>query len=376
MEPKKSRLVFIDALRGLAVFAMLECHVVNAIMMNSYKVGELYDFINILNGFIAVSFLFLAGSGFYLAIAKKGQEYLRFEKPLIAYIKRLGLILLLAYSIHLPVLSIFKLFSLSPSQLLVFAECDVLQTIVASSLFGLLLFFIIRNLKYAKYVYALFAVVFFFFTPLMWGWNAFSVLPTMIAAYFSKAPISKFPLFPWSGYFFTGVAFTAFFFSTENKEKLAKIGFISAIIVGYLCFATRFWASAAFNWPDWWQGFPLHSIYRVCGPIMMFCLLYLIENKLKESKIANAFALIGQESLLVYIGHLMLVYGSIINFGYIYMLGPRAHPVSTALVTIIMCVFFYYMALAWNTLKKERPAEAKKMMYGCALMVLAIMCVF
>lgn len=376
MEKKGTRYVFIDALRGLAVFAMLECHVVNAIMRNDYEQGWLFNLINVMNGFIAVGFLFFAGAGFWIAAQRKSDDYKHFRKPLWDYLRRLGLILLLAYFIHLPVLSVFNLFSLTNSQLLIFAECDVLQTIVMSSLFALILLFISPNLKIMKYAAITACLAFFFFAPAVWNWDAFTVFPTMIASYFEPAPISKFPIFPWSGYFFAGVAFTAIFFDTENKVKLAKIGIPVAFILGFIFLETGDKTAAMFGWKDWWQGFPTHSLFRICAIIFIFCISYLFEEKIKNNGIGKAFAIAGQESLLVYIGHLMLVYGSVVNYGYIYMLGPRAHPISVAIITVVMCVFFYYCSLCWNTLKREKPMMARYMLLGTFALVLSVMMMF
>ena len=74
--------------------------------------------------------------------------------------------------------------------------------------------------------------------------------------------------------------------------------------------------------------------------------------------------------------HLMIVYGSIMNYGYTYMLGPRAHWVSTAIMTVFMCVFFYFFSLSWNTLKKEHPDYARRALGGLGLLVLGSMLLF
>lgn len=123
-------------------------------MRQEFKVGEVYNFINILNGFIAVGFLFLAGSGFIIAANRKSDDYKHFRKPLWDYLRRLGLIALLAYALHLPVLSFFQLFNLTHAQWLTWSECDVLQTIVATSLFALLTLFATPNVKHLKYIFA------------------------------------------------------------------------------------------------------------------------------------------------------------------------------------------------------------------------------
>ena len=376
MDAEKKRLVFIDVLRGLAVYMMLECHVVHAVMRQEFKTGDFYNILNILNGFIAVGFLFLAGSGFIIAANRKADDYKNFRKPLWDYLRRLGLILLLAYALHLPVVSFFQLFNLTDAQLLTWSECDVLQTIVASSVFALITLFITPNVKYLKYIFAVLSLLIFILAPTVWNWDPFTVFPTMIGSYFAEQPVSKFPLFPWSGFFLAGAAFTGFFFDTKDKTKFAKIAIPISALVMFICYYTRFETAAYFNWPDWWQGFTFHSFYRTSGITLLFGCAYLLEDKLKKSKLGNAFALVGQESLLVYMGHLMIVYGSIMNYGYTYMLGPRAHWVSTAIMTLFMCVFFYFFSLSWNTLKKEHPDYARRALGGLGLLVLGSMLLF
>jgi uncharacterized membrane protein len=376
MEKKGTRYVFIDALRGLAVFAMLECHVLNAIMSNNYEYGTIFNLLNVLNGFISVGFLFFAGSGFWIAAQRKSDDYKHFRKPLWGYLRRLGWILTLAYFIHLPVLSVFNLFNLDHQQVLIFAECDVLQTIVISSVFALILLLLTPSLKFLKYLSIALAIGFFFLTPLIWHWDPFTIFPTMIGSYFAPAPVSKFPLFPWSGYFFAGVAFTALFFDSKNKEKFAKIGIAVSLILGIILLETNTQFTNMFGWKDWWQGFPTHSLFRTSGIILIFCISYLFEEKLKNMSIGRAFALVGQESLLVYIGHLMIVYGSVVNYGFIYMLGPRAHPLCVALITVVMCIFFYYASLCWNTIKREKSTMAHSMLYAISALVLSVMFLF
>lgn len=376
MQKKGPRFVFIDALRGLAVFAMLETHVVHAIMANEFKTGGIYNFLNILNGFIAVGFLFFAGSGFWIAATRKWNDYKHFNKPLFGHLQRLGIILILAYFIHLPVRDLFKLPYISHDQLLAFSECDVLQTIVISSVMGIIILLLSPNEKYLKYAALILTLLFFGFAPLIWSSDPFTIFPTMLGTYFSKPPISKFPLFPWSGYFFAGVTFTAFFFSTENKKLFAKLSIVFSIVIGFILLETQYPSMQLFNWFTWWHAHPFHSVFRVCGIVLLFGISFLLEDKIKNSSLGKAFAVAGQESLLVYVGHLLIVYGSIINYGFNYMLGPRATPLSTAIVTIVMCVFFYYASYMWNTFKHEYPVYSRRMVAATFLLVLSAMTIF
>lgn len=370
---EKKRLLFIDILRGLAVFAMIETHIVNSIMMEKFRTGVAWDTLNILNGFISVAFLFLAGSTFMLGANRKFSDFRAFKAPLWLYLRKLGFILVIAYALHLPVLSIFQLGNLSYKQLLFWFESDILQNIGYTSIFALIVLLLTPRIKYLKYIYALLAVIVFLITPAVWNLDPFQSMPVFFATLFAEPPISKFPLIPWSGYFLAGAAFTNFFFVQENKIKFSIYSIIASFIIMLLCFLTKDYLSMAYGWSDWWQGFPTHSLFRLSGTVIVFCSAYILEKKLPSYKFLKAFAICGKESLLVYYGHLMIIYGSIVNFGFAYLLGPRLHW-SSALITIIcMCIFFYFAALAWHTLKTEKPKYARYALIGTGLLVISFM---
>ncbi len=359
---KKQRLIFIDVMRGLAVLWMIETHVVDVVLYGSLKGGFFYNLLNISNGFVAVSFLFCAGAGFWLAAQKKADDYKHFRPPLWVYLRRIGLILVLAYWLHFPALSLEKFLILPPEGWLTFFECDVLQAIGYSSILALIILMITPNMKYLPYIFGLFAVIVFLSAPFVWNTNPLETMPTFIGNLFSRPPNSKFPLFPWMGYFFSGAAITAYFMNFENKKKLAMILSISGLVLVILLFNTRYITDFYPGFKDWWHCSPFHSLFRVSGAVMVFAFLYLIEKWYKEKKIGNILRLCGQESLYVYISHLMIVYGSVANFGMSKLIGNRLDWFGTAAITFAVCLFCWATALGWNNLKAKEPRMARIVM--------------
>lgn len=356
---KKHRYIFIDVLRGLAVLWMIETHVVDATLYNSFKQGLIYYLLDLSNGFVAVSFLFFAGSGFWIAATRKAESYRKFETPLWQYLKRLGLILLLAYWLHMPAMS-FRVFpNLNMQSWLKFFECDVLQTIVYSSLIALIFLLLIKNLKLLKYFYGLIALAIFLIAPFVWDTEPIKYLPIFFATLFSKYPISKFPLFPWSGYFFTGIFISGLFFESKNKERLARVftiaGILSLIILYYTWQSTQFYP----GYQDWWHISPFHSFFRTSFVVALFGLFFLLEEKYKETFFGKTLTLAGQESLFIYIFHLLIVYGSIVNHGLNYYIGNHLSPLDVALLIIGIWIVSYSSALSWNYLKNTNPKYSK-----------------
>jgi len=163
---KPKRYEFIDILRGLSVLWMIEAHITDVVLWPAAKSTFLFYLIDKSNGFVATTFLFCAGAGFYISTSRKFDDFKNFRKPLWIYLRKLAFILFIAFSMHLPTRDFFQLFSLTNDQLVRFVECDILQTIVYSSLIALVLFFIIPNLKYLKFVSIVIALVAYYATSL------------------------------------------------------------------------------------------------------------------------------------------------------------------------------------------------------------------
>ncbi len=369
---KKNRLIFIDVMRGIAVLWMIETHVVDANLFNYLKTGFFYTWLNISNGYVAVAFIFCAGCGFWLAAMRKGDDYRSFKAPIWIYLRRLGFIFLMAYWLQLPTLSFKKFSGMSMAELIRFFQCDVLNAIVISAVLALIIFLIIRNNKILPYIFLIIAILFIFLTPWIRSLNAMSFLPPYIATYLMAPPVSKFPLFPWSAYYFAGAAFTALFYKIEDKKKFSIIVAVSGFVVAALLFATRHITEGFMGIPDWWQGSPQHTFFRLGGTVMTFSILYLIEDFYKNRKIGDVMRLCGQESLFVYVFHLMIVYGSVVNFGLRQFVGNNVNWYGVFLMTLTLCAVNYWLAYIWNGFKGKSPEMSRRVIMALSLFFMVV----
>jgi uncharacterized membrane protein len=350
----KIRYAFIDVLRGLSVIWMIECHVVDANLAKIFKNGFGFDMLNISNGFISVTFLFCAGAGLYIAGSRKYDDFKHFKKPLWVYFRRLLFILLLAFTIHLPVFSLTDMLHLNDTQFNKLIECDVLQTIVYTSLFTLFLLLITPSIKYLKYIALVLALAIYYLTSFSWHMNYFNYLPSFFAAWFEQMPISKFPLLPWSGHFLVGLSLTGFFMESNNKKRFAQFAAIVSIIIPFVVFWQKYHINIDYPYVDnWWYTSPAHFIYRISVISFLFCALYLIEDFLKRSKPVKVFIVAGQESLYLYISHILIVYGSIANHGLKERLGGVFDPWGTVLMYLCVTAFCLLTAWAWHWYKNK-----------------------
>ncbi len=360
---KKGRLTFIDSLRGLAVVWMIQTHVVNACLDASYKKGALFHGLNLTNGFVAPTFIFCAGAGFWLAMERKGEEYRRLGKGLWIYLRRLALILGIGYSLHLPVFSLTRLIHASQEKLMGFYSIDVLQLIVVSSLVALCLFFIFPRLKWVAWACAAMATAVICWTPFVWRLDPFSFLPAPLAMLLARQPPSRFPLFPWSAYLFAGVAVTALYRNHRLPVRLARILIAISMLVILAIFLAPGLPISYVAQSEWWLSSSSHALFRTVGVILLFFLFSLFESRFPK-QIGQFLQCYGQESLFVYVAHLLIVYGSSINSGLSYLSGGMIGPLIVIIYTLAIIVFSYYGALLWHETKTKNPPLAKKALTG------------
>lgn len=368
----KERLIFIDVLRGVAAVWMILVHITDVCLSTEQKHGFIYNMLNVSFGFVSVCFVFCAGVGFMLAAEKKIADYRSFKKPLWQYLKRLGHILLLAYWLNLPAFSFQRTMQSTHQEWMRFLECDVLHCIVYSSLIALILSMIIGNMKTARWVYLGLAILFTLGTPFVWLWNPFDVLPMGIALLFAKYPISKFPLFPISAYFFFGAFLSSVFVAQKNKLATAKRWLTISLILPFILFTIKYSPLDYPGYEDWWYVSPGHTLYRVSCVIALFCFLYLIQERYAGKSIGNFLQISGQESLFFYVFHLMLTYGTIANFGLVYLASHRYNQNETALVFVVITAVTYSFAAMWHRYKKTFPADASRLVFWLMILFLVI----
>lgn len=358
------RFEFIDILRGLSVLWMIEAHITDDVLWDQAKSTTLFNLISISNGFVATTFLFCAGAGFYIATARKFEDYKNFRKPLWIYLRKLAFILFIAYAMHLPTRDFFQLFTLTHDQYVRFLECDILQTIVYSSLLALFFFFVISNIKYLKYISIIIALMAYYLTSFVWAIDPFKYLPTFFATWFAEWPVSHFPLLPWTGHFFGGLAITSFFMESNNKKKFALwLGLLSFILSIVMLILKDLPLPNYPHAEDWWHTSPSHFLFRFSVIAFLFSILFYFEDFLKDRFFAKPLTLMGRESLLLYVGNVILIYGSIINSGIRQFLPQKIDSYSTFLIFVGLTFILYQISKGWHYLKIEHSKIAKFTVY-------------
>jgi uncharacterized membrane protein len=339
---KKNRIIFIDLLRAFAVLQMVQGHTVDVLLSNDYRNFDsiIFSAWFFMRGMTAPIFLFTSGTVFtYLfRLAKEPfQSNPRVKKGVYRFLLLVGL----GYIIRYPTYKIIDFSDVTVEQFSIFYAVDVLQLIGFGLLFILISAYISEKFgqkdKLIFYISALFFFVLWpFFQNVAWS----NYLPVPIANYFYQNHGSLFPLFPWVGYMFCGAVLGSYlakhpdvFKTTRFTINLLLIG--SILIVIFILLKLVQLNSENGKVIYFTDSYSLLSL-RVGFVLILNSVVAFISLKIKS--IPKILVLIGRNTLLIYVVHLILLYGSAWSPGLI-MLFDKSLNVWSTIGTALLMIF-------------------------------------
>ena len=358
------RLIFLDVLRGLAVLWMIETHVVHRVLPPDWhRGGGLLHILYMSNGYVAVAFTFCAGAGFWFASQKKGNW---------KYFRRLLFILGVGYWLNTTPFSLHTVLRATPLELQQIFQCDILQVIGASMLLALLLFHRARFRGIIPWFSGLLALGIFLITPIEWATPVFRSLPAFLSMPLSPIPPAKFPLFPWMGYFLAGISLTSFLSQSKRPQRFAAGMALAALAAPFLIYYVK---GMNFTYPGLsdpnvtWYPSPGHSFFRLSGVILVYCLLFLSNNKLNALSSRIRFLQVsGQESLQIYVSHILILYGSVFPLYLAPHIPSQGKGWAALLLFGLVTLFCFLLADAWRRFKIRFPQPASILIKGIVLL--------
>jgi len=345
---------------------MVEGHVLRALLTEGAQRSALFGYHELLHGIVGPGFLF--GAGFAFAITTQRRwELLTSLTP--AFFRRVGRMLLLiavGYALHLPYFSLRKTVEVSnPQEWHAFLSFDVLQCI-GLTLLGLWLMLVILRSEKAfirSIVALLFLIV--YATPFFWSQELTDHLPLFVSQALNGLGGSPFPLFPNTGFLLAGTVVAWQFLrhaQAGDEEKFIKylsvLGFL-LVGAGYLIDLLPYGTYAAY---DFWFTSPNYFWIRLGILCLLLSGLWLFESRVAHRERAdiwmpNWLIVLGVESFVVYVAHLLLLYGWLLNpldnlrswWGFQLKLGPAVA------VFVGLTIAMVPISRIWHHLKKRHP---------------------
>lgn len=361
-----SRHTFLDLFRGLFVLLMVEGHCVRVVLDEASRSSLLFTLHEVLHGITAPGFLFT--SGFALAIAShRKRDELQSLSPALGHRLWRGLaLIMLGYALHLPYWSITKtLTASSADEWRSFTAFGVLQLIGTIIVVIRLLFLVVRGNRLFLFVVSALFLLVVYLTPLMWDPDVAAALPDVLAAAVNSASGSPFPIFPFAAFFIAGT-FVSWIFLDQATRRGERFFMVSLAVAGCLCVGGGFGASVLPVNPlgetDFWYTSPSYVWIRLGVLLLLMSMFWFLEDRLRRAPRLARFrpqwiATLGRESYFVYVVHLFVIFGWLLNpFLNIEEIAASRLAWTPAMAVAIAVVgALALVATAWHILKKEHP---------------------
>ncbi len=375
--PSYPRLIFVDYLRFAAVLVMLQGHTFDALLQPATKILYSYKIFNLFHGLTAPMFLFSAGFAFAVSSIRNIDQYVNYTPKLEKRFLRYFSLLIIGYGLHLPYFSIHKLIHTTSSwEFEQLWNVDTLQCIGLSLIFLQVVLFFLKDERKYLVATSILVIIAIILAPVMWNAPRVSWLHPAVVSYINGEYGSFFPLFPWFGFIGAGsLVGQLFLLATKAKQPerfvlLMMITGAGMILGGLILTKIDF---SIYPIHDWYKTNPLYSLIRL-GIIMLFCgILWYGEQHsrkhLHEStkKTIRPLQMLGRESLMIYVAHLIVLYGSPFNHGASYYIGTTLNLWQSAVAFGILFLTLLFLANTWHILKKRYPAHVRFGLFTMAL---------
>lgn len=351
---KKHRIIFIDLMRAFAVIQMVQGHTTDVLLSPDYRSTSDPFFYTwfFMRGMTAPIFMFTAGTVFtylFRLVKKPFSENPRVVKG----VKRFLLLVFLGYMLRYPTYTIVDFSSVTDFSWRIFFAVDVLHLIGFSILFLILLAYVSEKIKISDFfTFSLAAAVFYFGSLITYQIDWHNILPRFIAGYFYTGSGSLFPLFPWAGYVILGGVLGSYlakhplvFKTAKFSYKLAAIG--AAFIL--ISFGIELILSGLGDNVERASHSPVTVLFRTGFVLLLNSLVAVIS--LKVDRIPKIIILIGRNTLLIYVVHLVILYGSAWNFGINHQFGKSFNVPQTVLSALTMITLMTIMVIIVNKFK-------------------------
>ncbi len=310
---KKNRIIFIDLMRAFAVLMMVQGHTVDVLLSNNYRTLESPFFAVwlFMRGMTAPIFMFSAGTVFIYLFRLVNEPFNK-NPRVTKGIKRFFLLVGLGYLLRYPTYTLVDFSEVTQSGWNIFFAVDVLQLIGFGVFLLLVCAFIAEKLKLSDYiVFAVAAFAFFLLYPVFSKIDWLQIFPRFIAGYFYSGTGSLFPLFPWAGYVLCGGILGSYLAKNPMVFKTQKFSFI-LLLIGAIFLTFSFFSAPL---EELIYGIKLNGspmigtiLLRIGFVLMLNALVSYISISINH--IPRLIILIGRNTLLIYVIHLIILYGS------------------------------------------------------------------
>lgn len=372
---RRSRYGALDAFRFVAVCLMVQGHTVTALASSDVTSAPWFAAHRFVHGFTAPMFLFGAGLAFALATLPRYAEHGAWGPRTRARVWRYSAMLAIGYAMHLPLTPLRELGDAGRAVLGRVFQVDALQLIATSMLLLVALNLVLPRARAFVAAASLLAVAVPLVGPFVWRAEFPAQLPPWLTAYLSPVEGSPFPSVPWSAYVFAGVAAGAFIERFVRYTGRRGAGTLLVVGAAVACLGA---ALLALNLSflgdhDAWVNDPFRFLFRVGVLLTALAAFGAAFGAALGERRSRFVETVSQESLVVYVAHLLILYGTPVSPGFVHSYGSALSMGGCLTVAAFTFLLSTAAAHAWHGIRSRHPLGFRVLRWAvAAVLVLGV----
>jgi uncharacterized membrane protein len=379
------RWLALDLLRFLAVLLMVQGHTFTALIEDAVRSLGWYRWHNYIHGYTAPLFMYSAGLAFGVTTLRGWDKQSVWGPVARKRVFRYLIIVGIGYALQLPSSSLRPVLrGMADERLARVLAVNALQVIGVTLLLCQLLALVVRRRQAFVALCGTMGTAVVLLGPLFWRTPFQDHMHVGLAAYLTNQTGSLFPIVPWGGFIFAGIITAHLVGDVSRAERRAALGPWLALAGGalvLLAYGMDHSGLDPFGEHNFWKTSPWFFLWRlgcilpILGAFCVFEGWRTRRGPRADGPVMNTVRVMGQESLIIYVGHLVLIYGFMLPWS-MYRSWKHALDLGQAIGAFLgLFVLMVVLAHVWHHLKMHKPSQFDMVRWalgiGAAFMLLA-----
>jgi uncharacterized membrane protein len=343
----------LDLLRLLAMLLMVQGHAFRVVLAPAVREAPWFTWHDFVHGFTAPAFLLGAGLAWGVATFPRFDAHARPGPATHRRFMRYALLFAIGCALNLPDMSFGRALA-SPARFLAALQIGPLHLLglVLAVMEGAAL--ATRSRRKVACVAAIGAAGVLLGAPIVGRFDAQSGVPEALRALLNGTTGSSFPLFPWGGLALLGIV--AAHLALDARGRLRRAAVHAFALVGaalfFGCYALYRAGFAPYGPHDFWRTSPIYTGFLAGGVAMLLALASLAAPRLPNA-VRRWVGGVARESLVVYVAHLVVLYGSPLSRGLRHAPGATLALPAACAVTGVLLAAMLLLATLWPGLLRR-----------------------